>query len=506
MKIVPPIGSLVKRPQYTPLTTELTKIMASLFELLAASMGSDSSFNGSDSGFASSGLLDLFASALSNIGGGGEDTVSKELVGKLQVALEEGKEFDFEPYESETLNKCYLYACGNIGCMCGTCPVEKIENRYEIVKALLNSGKVDPLHTTESGTTAALCLCYNAKDPESLKTLRFLVDEHKVPTNNKCNGANLLHIACKTGDVNFAKFLVEKQGVDPHELTDSGETSLMVATQKNTDLSVTRYLVEDCGVHIHAQNMNKDNCLSVACWLNPNPEIARYLIKEKKMDPNHVDKNGHNCLAATCLKNKNDLTARFLVDECEMSIDFVDPTGSNLLIITCKNNPNVSIAKYLVESGLSTDRTNAEGLNCYDAACKNQNTETVAYLGVTTDLPLKLVELGVPYSVFESMVNSCERLTRLNDILEEGFKTYKRSLMYALCEKVGESKLNPVISKLFQGDDVDVGALNLTLHNEQDPELYPDALFKSQGVTYYGKRTEMAKSLADLAKLLDDYK
>ncbi len=131
-----------------------------------------------------------------------------------------------------------------------------------------NEGRT-PLHT------AAEC--------GHLNIVRYLVDEEKVPVNEKNGygyGVTPLHCAVENGHLAIVSYFVGEKGVSCDESSAEGFTPLRTAIQRG-HLTIVRYLV-DRGANLYEKNRYGWTLLHEAAGRG-RFDIVQYLVNEKEM-------------------------------------------------------------------------------------------------------------------------------------------------------------------------------------------------------------------------------
>ena len=105
-------------------------------------------------------------------------------------------------------------------------------------------------------------------------------------------GANILHYAALTGDLNRIKFLLSHEA-DINEKSSNGESILHFAVQ-SASLDVIQWLVEQ-GIDINAKDYGGKSVLHYALQKNSSFDVIRWLV-EHGADVNSADMSGESVL------------------------------------------------------------------------------------------------------------------------------------------------------------------------------------------------------------------
>lgn len=214
--------------------------------------------------------------------------------------------------------------------------------------------------------------------------------------------------ACKRGDLDAVKYLIEKEGANPN-VTDLlyRKTPLHWACELDR-LDIIKCLVEH-GANLKPTNYYRETPLHTA-FKYSNLKVVKYLMAQ---GANFID----NALPATTLlyescKRGNLEVVQYLVEEQGVNPkDIIIYTEGSPLYEACKHG-NLQLVKYLVELGANLN-TPCEGHTPLYWACKGGNLEFVKYL---------VIECAVDYDASIILHTYC------NTYSDEYRKQYELSL------------------------------------------------------------------------------
>ena len=129
--------------------------------------------------------------------------------------------------------------------------------------------------------------CFDVARKGTLTEIQSLVKENpKVVNSINARGSSMLILACYSGNVNVAKFLIENN-CDINYVSDNG-TALMAAVVKG-NYELVKLLIKS-GANLNLTDTNGLTALIYAVQFS-NLEILKTLL-EHKADKSLVDKNG----------------------------------------------------------------------------------------------------------------------------------------------------------------------------------------------------------------------
>lgn len=157
------------------------------------------------------------------------------------------------------------------------------------------------------------------------------------------DGKTLLHVACDKGDLELAKYLIEKRNLPPL-LFDKFQNSTLHNAAWSGKVSLLKYLIEDCKCKVDVEDEDGEGCLHWTCrGGDSNREVIHYLVEDQEMDVNQKNNNGETpifiCIMTSC---------------------------------DCDQYENV---QYLIDHGAKTKIKNKEGQTLMEVAEEYENDE-----------------------------------------------------------------------------------------------------------------------------------
>jgi ankyrin repeat protein len=148
--------------------------------------------------------------------------------------------------------------------------------RVDIVKILLEDGRVDPSVIDNRGNSALHTACEN--EIGNTEIVRLLLEDARTnPMAQNFFQQNALMIACQYKLIEIIKILLEDGRTDPSVGTNWGQTPLHVLCNGSSLIGV-KILLEDPRVDPFKKNNNGSTPLSLACG-NHQVKTVKYLLE-----------------------------------------------------------------------------------------------------------------------------------------------------------------------------------------------------------------------------------
>lgn len=205
-----------------------------------------------------------------------------------------------------------------------------------------------------------------------------------VPEITTLNPTPLI-VACKTGDFEIVKLLID-YGADINKLDNtSGESPLMAALHgtKENRFSLALFLIEQ-GADIRVtQTANSpfQESLYVSDQDTPKTIEEGYQLFQLFMQ-NSVDMtvyvNRQNALTYSA-QYRNYNAVKYLIERGYFEVNAIDDGGSTALITAAKHG-NTDIVELLMKLGANKSLRDISGKTAYDYAQENQSIEIIALL------------------------------------------------------------------------------------------------------------------------------
>ncbi|XP_067660126.1 putative ankyrin repeat protein RF_0381 [Haliotis asinina] len=207
----------------------------------------------------------------------------------------------------------------------------------EIVKYLVKQDIVDLNSQDVNGWTPLMFAAY-AGDAEVFGVLVEAGGDMSQVCNDK---ENILHMACRGGNVKIVKYLLTHDIVDIDSQDEAGWTPVMhTAEEKRKDAFD---LLVKWGADLSLVDGNSDNILHFGCDAG-SVEIVKYLLTHNVMDIN--SRNGDDCTPAMIAARKGHEAVFFLLVDHQADLSAVNDAGDNILNMACEGE-NAQIVKYV---------------------------------------------------------------------------------------------------------------------------------------------------------------
>lgn len=404
----------------------------------------------------------------------------------------------------------------------GNTALHQSVHHLPMVKLLLNAGANFNLKNTLGQTS--LLLAFN----QNIQVFNFLLEQKDINFAN-AQGQNALHIAVMNGQIECAKYLIEK-GIDVHAIDKEGETVLHKAfyiTEKEKITELLKLLPEsifkingknkrgETPLHLAAR---KDDQFALMLLLKiPKNETnikdnvllrfdSLYLSAEKKLVEeipfflksvvhlNKIDKNGNTPLTLACKDNDLELVKLLLKHGADAN--FADKKGNpplhltnNLEVIqlllehnanphptllhTAISNGQVEWAKFLIAKGIDVNAPDINGKSPFIQACFPFNPEALSLLLANNANPFLKNEEG--HSILDCLfLNIKARATKeIEKILE-----FYKSLGIELGETSAQSLLNAESKTVLKYmEEAKIGLLSKLMDMPSTFSFYQDLFY-----------------------------
>lgn len=193
-------------------------------------------------------------------------------------------------------------------------------------------------------------------------------------TDNQIVNNNALHYAAKAGKADMIHILVEA-GLSPIKGNKQGWTVLHEAC-KAGQLETARLLIEEYGANIRAQTMTCQIPLFMAC-ASGNLELVKYMVK-KGSDIHHIACAGHTAMIWAAQSGKDDCV-RYLIDlGCDINV-FKIRWGGGAPHYAAEKCSTETVA-YMLKKGGDFAKITYKQENALLQAAEGKNKETVKLL------------------------------------------------------------------------------------------------------------------------------
>ena len=216
--------------------------------------------------------------------------------------------------------------------------IKSDERALEICKYFKELG-IDPLFKDKYNQT---CLYYAAREGKIL-TCKFLVEECKIPINDKdIYGQNPIYYSCREGHLNVCQYLIEK-GSDINLEDKYGQTCVFYAI-KQGHYDIVDYLIKN-GLNVNKIDKRKQTPVSYAEKMNQ-IKIMELLIQNGGIKGENKNKN-KNDNKNKGKRNKKTPEEEF-INKQEM-INSIQKPKKNILVKVNENGEKIPLSKEEIE-------------------------------------------------------------------------------------------------------------------------------------------------------------
>ncbi|XP_062590628.1 uncharacterized protein LOC134252223 [Saccostrea cucullata] len=252
----------------------------------------------------------------------------------------------------------------------------------EMLKFLLDKG-LDIKSTRSDGKTVLHLCCLSDK----IDMCKYLVNTYPFlleVTDN--NGHNVLHDAVWGGNIDLAKFLLEK-GLDINSTRSDGKTVLHLCCM-NGQTDMCKYLVNTYPFLLEVTDNNGHDVLHDAVW-GGNIDLAKFLL-EKGLDIKSTRSDGNTVLHQCCMNGQIEM-CKYLVNTYPFLLDVSDDSGENVLHDAAFGG-NIEMLKFLLDKGLDINSTRSDGKTVLHLCCLNDKIDMCKYLVNTYPFLLEVTD------------------------------------------------------------------------------------------------------------------
>ena len=256
------------------------------------------------------------------------------------------------------------------------------EGSVEVVKFLTENKKAKTDISNLSGELPLHVACQK-KSLDVVKLVSNCNVNTQTPQSRGKSGVSgghtALHFACKVGEVEIVKYLIEEKLANPNIANGHRDLPLHFACKGGHHLDLVK-LVSNCDVN--SKNRDGETPLYIACK-HCAPEVVKYLIEEKHADlstnglklPLHNACHGQNLEVVKLVSN-----AKLIITNAEGDTSIHYACGAKIF-----NNdqwtPRKDIVAYLIdEKHVNPNIQNRNGRTPLHYACRMGASEIVKYL------------------------------------------------------------------------------------------------------------------------------
>ncbi|KAJ3292384.1 Eukaryotic translation initiation factor 6 [Rhizoclosmatium sp. JEL0117] len=279
-----------------------------------------------------------------------------------------------------------------------------------------------PRTEPDSFQASPLVLAATLGNIEVIKLFSTLVDANDLFTQNR---DNLLHTACKNGQLNVVKFLLSAQSPIQFSLleaNENNETPTLLAV-KGDYLEIVQFIAEFDKSSMKAFGKDSGNLVLIAAQ-NERGKVLNYLLESgTDFDLGAVDGNGNTCLEYA-IRAKNVEAVRKILALAPLNIERIDV----YLIMALASS--LDMLKYLLEETaihINLNTKGDQGRTVFLEASARGNVEVLQYLALRDSSLLKAVtdfgQSAVQLAVLSDSLDAVKFLVEQNyykfDLLAE---------------------------------------------------------------------------------------
>ncbi|XP_067648871.1 ankyrin repeat domain-containing protein 50-like [Haliotis asinina] len=276
--------------------------------------------------------------------------------------------------------------------------------QMDVVKYLLSQASVD-INTRGKGalTPLMVAVTYGHND-----VFKFLMRNGANASQVDDYGNNVLHLACRSREMDVVKYLLSQTSVDINRKGDKGRTPLMVAViYKYRD--VFEFLMQN-GADVSQVDDKGDNVLHCAC-LHGQLGVVKHLLSQTNIEINRRGKDGRTPLMVAVIQGLRYVMELLIRNGADVSQ--VDEEGNNVLHLACKfglldvveyllsqNSVDINtrgrgamtplmmavvyrhsdVFKFLMRNGADVSQVDDYGCSVLHLSCRGREMDVVKYL------------------------------------------------------------------------------------------------------------------------------
>ncbi|XP_046340859.2 putative ankyrin repeat protein RF_0381 [Haliotis rufescens] len=210
------------------------------------------------------------------------------------------------------------------------------------VKYILSQGRANINTRGQNGTTPVMIAAVKGHR----EMFELLVKKGSDLSLLDDDDNNILHLACREGNVEIVKYIHSQKIIDIESRGAFEETPLMFAAEFGKG-EVFSYLME-VGANIYKVDRDSENILHLSCK-GGNVEIVDYVLKQNVIDLNSREKKGMTPLLLSAYFGERDVFDLLIGRGADTSS--VNDFGENILHFSCRGG-NVDIVKYVLKQNV----------------------------------------------------------------------------------------------------------------------------------------------------------
>ncbi|XP_046562245.1 ankyrin repeat domain-containing protein 50-like [Haliotis rubra] len=209
----------------------------------------------------------------------------------------------------------------------------------EVVKYVLSQNMVDINGRVRCGRTAVMLAAANGHRD----VVEMFVDQGATVSFVDEAGNNILHCACRKGDMEAVKYILSQKMVDINSYGPRKKTPVMVAAEHGHK-EVVKLLVTH-GADLSLSVKGRDNILHIACNRGQF-DVVKYLLSLSSVDINSRGYNKRTPLMAAVEHGHKEVVELLVTHRADLSLSVKG--RDNILHIACKSGQLFDIVKYLL--------------------------------------------------------------------------------------------------------------------------------------------------------------
>ena len=179
-----------------------------------------------------------------------------------------------------------------------------------------------------------------------LETVEYLIQKRGYhPMIRDSKNRTPLHSACKKGNLNVVKYLVENCEIDISCRNNTSHVTPLDMAAEKGHMQVVQYLVEERKCPVSPGSKNAHSALHRAAY-GGKLDIVKYFITEAKCDPSCRGWKGRTPLHSACTNGKYDVMS-YLIEQHKVDSSVEDDVGTTPLHLAAKQG-RLPVIKQLV--------------------------------------------------------------------------------------------------------------------------------------------------------------
>ncbi|XP_046548455.1 ankyrin-3-like [Haliotis rubra] len=210
--------------------------------------------------------------------------------------------------------------------------------QVDTVKYVLNQSIVDINSKDDEEMTPVMLAAYHGKR----EVFDILVKQGADLSVVDEDGDNILHVACRGGNVKIVNYILMQNIVDINSKDDEEMTPVMLAASHGKREVFDILVIK--GADLSVVDKDGDNILHVACR-GGNVKIVNYILMQNIVDINSKDDEEMTPVMLAAYHGKREVFGILVKQGADLSV--VDEDGDNILHVACRGG-NVKIVNYIL--------------------------------------------------------------------------------------------------------------------------------------------------------------